>query len=98
MTGGPPGGGTSPQGGPPQRPRIDEGDARRLGIIGAIVLGIALLLIFIVENSREVKVSFVFFEARMSLIWVIVLSAVTGWVVGFLLARLIKRRFLSRPD
>lgn len=91
-------GGTPPHGGPPQRPRIDEGDARRIGIIGAIVLGISLLLIFIVENSRQVKVSFVFFDAEMSLIWVIVLSAVTGWVVGFLLARLIRRRFLSHPD
>jgi uncharacterized integral membrane protein len=97
MTGEPPVGGPPPHGGPPQRPRIDEGDARRIGIIGAIVLGIALLLIFIVENSRQVKVSFVFFDAQMSLIWVIVLSAVTGWVVGFLLARLIRRRFFSRP-
>lgn len=97
MTGGPPPEGTSPKGGPPERPRIDEGDARRIGIIGAIILGISLLLIFIVENSREVTVSFVFFEARMSLIWVIVLSAVTGWIVGFLLARLIRRRFLNRP-
>lgn len=98
MTGEHPGGLTPPSGGPPERARIDEGDARRIGIIGAIVLGIALLLIFIVENSRQVRVSFVFFDAQMSLIWVIVLSAVTGWVVGFLLARLIRRRFLSRPD
>jgi uncharacterized integral membrane protein len=82
---------------PPPGGRIDEGDARRIGILGAIVLGVALLLIFVVENSRQVTVSFVFFEARMSLIWVIVLSAVTGWIVGFLVARLIRRRFLSHP-
>jgi len=63
----------------------------------AIVVALVLLLVFIVDNSDPVNVSFVFFDADISLIWVIVLSAVIGWIVGFLLARLIRRRFLSRP-
>ncbi|HWH14633.1 MAG TPA: LapA family protein [Miltoncostaeaceae bacterium] len=77
--------------------RIDPVDARRLAMAGAIVLALVLLLVFIVDNSDPVRVSFVFFDADISLIWVILLSAVIGWIVGFLLARLIRRRFLSRP-
>jgi uncharacterized integral membrane protein len=86
-----------PPGGGDGRPGLDEGDARRLATIGAIVLGLALLLIFIVQNSRQVTVSFVFFEARMSLIWVIVLSAVAGWLIGILVAFLLRRRRV-RPE
>ncbi len=83
---------------PPPGGRIDEGDARRIGVIGAIVLGVTLLLVFVVQNSRQVTVSFVFFDARMSLIWVIILSAVTGWIVGFLVARLVRRRYFTHPE
>lgn len=82
--------------GPPGRGRIEEGDARTIAKIAAIALGVALLLVFIVENTDQVTVSFVFFEAEISLIWVIVLSAVVGWVVGFMLARLIRRRRFRR--
>jgi uncharacterized integral membrane protein len=81
--------------GPPGRGRIEQDDARTIAKIAAIVLGVVLLLVFIVENTDQVTVSFVFFEAELSLIWVIVLSAVVGWVVGFTLARLIRRRFFS---
>jgi uncharacterized integral membrane protein len=85
-----------PPGGGGGEPGFDERDARRIGLIGGIVLAVALLLIFIVQNSREVTVSFVFFEATMSLIWVIVLSGVAGWVIGVLGTRLVRRRYL-RP-
>lgn len=89
--------GTGGPGPPPGGGRIDEGDARRLGMLGVIVVALVLLLVFIVDNSDPVRVSFVFFDADVSLIWVIVLSAVAGWVIGFLLARLVRRRLLRRP-
>jgi hypothetical protein len=41
-------------------------------------------------------VSFVSFSAHISLIWVIVLSAVVGAAAGLVIERLVKRRFFSQ--
>lgn len=89
--------GATPRPPAPGPGRIAQDDARRIGKIAVAVLGIIFLLLFIALNTGTVTVSFVLFEARISLIWVIVLSAVVGSVVGFAVARLIRRRFLSPP-
>jgi uncharacterized integral membrane protein len=57
------------------------------------VLVLILLIVFIVQNSDSVSVSFVFFTARISLIWVIFLSAVAGAVIAVVVGRLVRRRF-----
>jgi uncharacterized integral membrane protein len=80
----------------PRREGIDERQARQVALIGAIVLAVALLLVFIVENSDSVEVSFVFFTADISLIWVIVLSALVGAAAGFLVSRAVRKRFGKR--
>lgn len=77
----------------PRREGIDERQARQIGLVAAIVLAVALLLVFIVENSESVNVSFVFFSADISLIWVIALSALVGAAAGVLVARALRRRF-----
>ena len=78
---------------PDGRDGLDERQVRQLALIGALVLVVSLLLIFVIENSDEVSVSFVFFSADISLIWVIVLSAVVGAVAGAFISRLVRRRF-----
>ena len=79
---------------PPQdRDGLDERQVRQLALAGALVLVVSLLLIFVIENSDPVRVSFVFFSADISLIWVIVLSAVTGAIAGIVISRLVRRRF-----
>jgi uncharacterized integral membrane protein len=80
-----------------RREGIDERQARQVAIVGVAVLVIVLLLVFIVENSDAVSVSFVFFSADISLIWVIVLSALVGAVAGVLAARALRKRF-GKPD
>ena len=82
--------GRSPRRGPDD---LDERQVRRLALAGALVLVLILVIIFVVQNSGSVKVSFVFFSARISLIWVIVLSAVLGAAVALIVARLVRRRF-----
>jgi len=82
--------------GPRGREGIDERQARQIALVGALVLAVTLALVFIVENSRSVRVSFVFFSAEISLIWVIVLSAAAGAVLGVAGARLVRRRFGGR--
>jgi uncharacterized integral membrane protein len=49
-------------------------------------------LLFIVLNTHRAKVSFVFASARISVIWVILLSVAAGLVLGALLSRLNRRR------
>jgi uncharacterized integral membrane protein len=85
----------SPQhsGDPERREGLDEEQVRRIGLIGALVLVVVLALIFIVENSEQVEVSFVFFTAEISLIWVIALSMAVGAIAAFVIKRLVRKRF-----
>src|SRR5690349_17013029 len=59
-----------------------------LAIVGSVVILIAL----IVDNTRKVKVGYVFGDARTSLIWVIVISAIAGWLAGIATALLYRFR------
>ena len=79
----------------PDRGGLDERQVRQLALAGGLVLAASLVLLFIVENSHDVRVSFVFFSATISLIWVIVLSAVAGAIAGLVIARLVRTRFLG---
>lgn len=79
----------------PERPGLDERQVRQIALVGGLVLVGSLVLLFIVENSRSVRVSFVFFSATISLIWVILLSAVAGAIAGHVVARLIRTRFFG---
>jgi uncharacterized integral membrane protein len=60
-----------------------------LAAIGIVAL---YALLFIILNTHRVKVSFVFATARISVIWVILLSLAVGLVLGVLLSRLNRRR------
>jgi len=60
-------------------------------LVGLAIV-VILLIAFIVGNSSTVKVNFVFFDTRASLIWVIVISAVLGLLVDRLIIALGKRR------
>jgi uncharacterized integral membrane protein len=58
-----------------------------------IVLGLALayLIAFVIKNSDETSVDFVFFTATASLVWVILISLALGLVAGVLLSQLYRR-------
>jgi uncharacterized integral membrane protein len=60
-------------------------------IIGAAALAI-ILLIFIVQNDTDVKVSWVVFSRRAALWTVILVSAVLGYLIGQLVEFGLKRR------
>jgi uncharacterized integral membrane protein len=83
---------------PGPREGLDEHQVRRIAIVGAILLVAILALVFIIENSGQVQVSFVFFTAEISLIWVIVLSMAVGAVLGVVIKRLIRTRVIERGD
>ena len=76
----------------PDRDGIDEREVRRIAMAGGVVLVASIALVFIVENSHQVHVSFVFFSSDISLIWVIILSAAVGAVAGAFGGRAIRKR------
>jgi uncharacterized integral membrane protein len=62
------------------------------------VVGLVLLIAFVLANSETVKVGFVFFHARVSLIWVLLISAFLGALVDRLVIFLMQRRKRSKGD
>jgi len=60
--------------------------------LGLLILIAAYLIAFVVGNDEEASVNFVFAEATTSLIWVILLSLLSGLVGGVLLSQLHRRR------
>jgi uncharacterized integral membrane protein len=64
----------------------------RLGKLLVLIAIVAYAVAFVLENHKQVKVRFVFASARVSLIWVILLSLALGLIGGRLLPRLYGRR------
>jgi uncharacterized integral membrane protein len=62
-----------------------------LRLVAVSAMGLYALL-FVVLNTRRVKVSFVFASTRVSLIWVVLLSLAVGVALGVLLSQLHRRR------
>jgi uncharacterized integral membrane protein len=57
-----------------------------------IVAALIVLVALIVDNTRKVKVGYVFGDAKTSLIWVIVISGLMGWLAGIATALLYRFR------
>jgi uncharacterized integral membrane protein len=67
-------------------------DTKRIVAYVIVALVAAWLIAFIVANSEHVKVSFVFGEVSLSLIWVMIICAVLGALLTFAISRLSRRR------
>jgi uncharacterized integral membrane protein len=62
----------------------------------AIVAALVILIAMIVANTRQVKVSWVFGDGRISLIWVVVACGLAGWLGGIATAILFHFRTRRR--
>ena len=65
---------------------------RLWAIFTALALILGYVIGFIVANTHDVDVNFLFASPRTSLIWVILLSLTIGLVAGILLSQLYTRR------
>jgi uncharacterized integral membrane protein len=54
----------------------------------ALVVALVLVLIFIAVNAQKVTVDFVFFDASMPLIFALLIAAVLGLIIGYVIARM----------
>ena len=70
----------------------EDWQPRLYGRLLAVVLLAAYAIAFVLENRKTVNVHFVFATASVSLVWLILLSLVVGWVGGILLGQLYRRR------
>jgi uncharacterized integral membrane protein len=69
--------------------------SHRSGLYAALVVAIAtivLLILLIAQNTSRVKVDYVFGNTQTRLIWLVIVSAITGWVLGIVTSFLIRRR------
>ena len=68
---------------------------RRAGLYGSIVAAVALVVLLIAlvaSNTRKVELDWIVGSGQASLVWIIVVSAVVGWVTGILTAVAVRRR------
>ena len=69
--------------------------SHRTGLYIALAIAIATLvylILLIARNTRQVKLDYVFGSTKAGLVWLIVISAITGWVLGIVTAFLVRRR------
>ena len=79
-------------GGPSERKRSNRDIAR----ISVAAICLVLLVAFVLDNSKTVRVGFVLFSANVSLIWVLIIAAVLGAAVDRLVILLRARRRSKR--
>jgi uncharacterized integral membrane protein len=60
-------------------------------IVVALIITV-ILVIFVVDNLEQVRVSFVFFKSDIGLIWVLIATAVLGGLVDRMLVWRGRRR------
>ena len=80
----------------PQRPhgRLPTRE-NQMRLIVALIAA-TLLVIFAIQNTKEVRVSFLFFHWDARVIYVIIVSALLGMLVAYLLGR--RRRRVRRDE
>jgi uncharacterized integral membrane protein len=66
--------------------------ARLYGRAFAVVALFVVLIVLISVNTRTVKVSWAFGSTRASLVWIILATAVIGWLLGIATGFVFRRR------
>jgi uncharacterized integral membrane protein len=68
---------------------------RRARLYAWVVLLVATLVVLValvVANTRSVKVSWAFGSTHASLVWIILVAAIVGWLAGIATSILLRRR------
>jgi uncharacterized integral membrane protein len=84
--------------------RIEEAESRlerslryghRTGLWVALLIAIAavvFLILLISRNTRQVKLDYVVGDTQARLIWLIIVAAIVGWVLGIVTSFLVRHR------
>lgn len=63
----------------------------------ALVLLLVVVIALAVANTRSVKVSWVFGSTNQSLVWIILVTAILGWLLGIVTGTIFRYRTRHRP-
>ena len=63
----------------------------------ALVALLVILIALVVANTRTVRVSWVFGSTQQSLVWIILVAAILGWLLGIVTSVIIRRRTRRTP-
>jgi uncharacterized integral membrane protein len=77
-----------------RRERLRHG-ARRVRLYGwtmLLVVAFVVIIGLIVDNTRRVKIGWVFGATHTSLVWIILVAAVVGWLAGLATSVVLRRR------
>lgn len=88
-----------PAPGEPRADRLRRHGHRTLLYVSAFLI-IALLVVLIalvIANTRSVKLSWVVGTTQASLVWIIVVAAVLGWLLGLITSVVFQVRTRRRP-
>jgi uncharacterized integral membrane protein len=66
--------------------------------LAVLILVAAYVIGFVLENRKSVPLHFVFATAKVSLVWLVLLSLTAGFVVGILVSQLERRRRRRRTS
>ncbi len=69
--------------------------AQRTRLYVRAVIGVLLavaIIALIVANTREVELDWIVGSGRASLVWIIIVSALLGWIGGLVTAGIFRRR------
>jgi uncharacterized integral membrane protein len=87
-----------------EQSRIEEAESRferslryghRTGLWVSLVIAIAaivFLILLISRNTRQVKLDYVVGDTQARLIWLIIVAALVGWVLGIVTSFLVRHR------
>jgi uncharacterized integral membrane protein len=59
---------------------------------GVAVLAAVIIIALIVANTRKVELDWVVGSGKASLVWIIIVSALVGWIGGLVTAGIFRRR------
>ena len=82
---------TSPE---PVRRRSQTG--LYVGAFTLVAIVVVLIVLAVANTPTAVELDWVFGSGRVSIVWVIVFSAILGWLVGLVTGALIRRRGRDR--
>jgi uncharacterized integral membrane protein len=65
---------------------------------GLLVIGLVLFIIFLLQNTGEMRVSFLFFEGNIPSVIVILVTTLGGFAAGYMTAWNSRRRWRKRQE
>jgi uncharacterized integral membrane protein len=76
----------------PERLRRRVHHVRLYGWTALLVAALVVIVALVVDNTHRVKIGWVFGSSHASLVWVILVPAVIGWLAGLATSFVVRRR------